>query len=97
MVTLEARTPCPICGCFLRCHAFPSVRVNRRSIRQLDGPYLRTNPGPCPECGFDTGMREGYRAAAVSTFLATRYRLTADSAAEVEAYRARRWPERQAS
>ena len=91
MLSLECRTRCVICGCFLSCYAFPSARINKRSIRQLDGICLRTNPGRCPECGFDAGMRA--RSLLPGSFTASLWRLTADSAAEVEAYRAKRWPE----
>lgn len=90
MLSLACRTPCPMCGCLLSCYAFPEARINKRSIRQLPGPYLRTNPGRCPECRFDAHMQ---MPAMPSTFTASRWRLTAQSEAEVEAYRARRWPE----
>lgn len=95
MLTLEARTRCPICGCYLRCFAFPMARINKRSIRQTPGGYLRTNPGPCPECGFDACTRAP--ALAPGTFVASLWRLTVESQAEVEAYRARRWPETRAA
>jgi hypothetical protein len=92
MLVLEARTPCPVCGCYLRCFAFPSARVNKRSIRPLPGGYLWTGPGACPECGFDAGM-----GAPRLSFTASPWRLTTESQAEVEAYRARRWPETRAA
>lgn len=91
MITVEARSRCLLCGCFLRSLAFPSVRVNRRSLRQLPGTYLTCHPGPCPECG--QGSHGSPRAPyAGESFTASRWRLTAESAAEVGAYRAKRWP-----
>ena len=91
MLSLECRTRCPMCGYFLSCFAFSTVRVNKRSFRQLPGLYLRTNPGRCPECWFDGCLRAP--AAPTGSFTATLWTLTASSAAEVDAYRARRWPE----
>lgn len=88
MITLEARAPCPVDGYLLRWFAFPSVRVNKRSLRQLPGFSLRCQPGPCPECGLAL-----WSTSLPSTHLVTVWRLTADSQREVDAYRARRWPE----
>lgn len=94
MLTLCARTPCPVCGFLLSCYAFPPARINKRSIRQLPGTYLRTNPGPCKECGFYAHMQSP--SPVPMMFTASPWRLTAKSQAEVEAYRARRWPEQAA-
>ena len=82
-ITLEGRVPCVLCGCQIRVLAFPSVVVNKRSIRQQPGNYMCWGAGCCPECGTDNQQATG----------SVRYRLTADSLAEVEAYRAQRWPE----
>jgi hypothetical protein len=92
IVTLEARSRCLLCGYFLRSLAFPSVRVNKCSLKQLPGGYLTCHPGPCPECG--TGAHGSPPAPfAGEMFTASPWRLGAKSAAEVEAYRAKRWPE----
>jgi hypothetical protein len=81
MVTLEARTPCLLCGCRMKSWSFPSARVNRRSIR-ITGPSITCGPlRDCPECGTPS-----------ADMLHTRYRLDPESVAAVEAYRARRWP-----
>ena len=80
MVTLEARTRCPIDGCHVRWLTFPSVRVNKRSMRQLDGGHLSWRPD-CPECGL-------WPAADTPS---GPWRLTAQSQAEVDAYRARKF------
>lgn len=86
MLILEARFPCLLCGCQLKQWSFPTARVNKRSIR-VTGPSIIAGPQrECPECGTPT-----------SEPAAIRYRLTADSQAEVEAYRARRWPETRAA
>ena len=90
ILSLECRTRCPLCACFLSCYAFPSARINKRSVRQLPGPYLRTNPGPCPECRFDGCLRAP--SVTPGSFTASLWRLTASSAAEVDEYRAKRWP-----
>lgn len=89
IITLECRAACPVCGYLLAAYAFPTVRVNRRSLRQLPGACLRVNPGRCPECGLDAGLR----SPAPSTALASPWRIRPESAAEIAAYRARRWPE----
>lgn len=91
MVTAVARSPCLLCGCQLSSYAFLSVRVNRRSLRQLPGGYLRSNPGRCPECG--TGSHGSPPAPyAGELFTASLWRLDGKSWAEVQAYRARKWP-----
>ena len=81
IVTLEARTRCPIDGCFLRWVCFPSVRVNKCSLRQVPGAYMSWRPD-CPECGMWPAA-DGPPGP---------WRLTADSQAQVDAYRAKRWP-----
>ena len=82
IVTLEARTPCILCGYLLKSWSFPTARVNKRSLR-ITGPSITCGPlRQCPECG--TPAADEVR---------TRYRLTAKSEAEVAAYRLRRWPE----
>jgi hypothetical protein len=83
IITLEARTRCTLCSCWLALIACPSMRVNKRSLRQLPGLYLTARPGSCPECG-TREHGEMYRA--------TVWRLTAESCRDVDDYRARRWP-----
>lgn len=91
MVTLIATSRCLLCGCFLHSYAFPSVRVNRRSLKQLPGVNLICHPGACPEC--QTGAHGSPPAPyAGEMFTASPWRLDAKSVAEVEAYRARKWP-----
>ena len=80
-ITLEGRIRCSLCGYQIRCLAFPSVRVNKRSLRQEPGNYMCWGPGFCEECGTDN-----YRVEAK-----VRYRLHPKSAAEIAAYRARRF------
>ena len=90
-VTLIARSRCPLCGCWQSSYAFPSVRVNKKSLKQMPGGYLTCHAGACPECG--TGSHGSPPAPyATESYIATAWRLSARSAAEVEAYRARRWP-----
>jgi hypothetical protein len=82
MVTLEARVPCELCGYLLSRWSFPSAKVNKRSLR-LTGPSIICGSlRECPECGTPT-----------SETVQVRYRLVAESQAEVETYRLRRWPE----
>lgn len=90
IITVACRTPCPICGYLLGCYAFPPVTVNKRSLRQRPGSYLRTNPGRCPECGFDACMPPPVVA---QVFTVSPWRLHPKSAAQVQVYRLRRWPE----
>lgn len=85
MVTLEARFPCLLCGYLHHSWSFPSARVNKRSLR-ITGPSIICGPlRECPECGTTTVSE-----------LFVRYQLTAESLAEVAAYRSRRWPELEA-
>jgi hypothetical protein len=84
MITLVARSRCPMCGCWQSSYAYPSVRVNKCSLKQLPGTYLTCAPPRCPECGERSQDGEAYRA--------TLWQLDAKSAAEVAAYRARKWP-----
>jgi hypothetical protein len=58
-----------------------SGRINKRSIRLVDRAGLFFQEPTCHECGGET----------VSAGM-DRYALTAESAAFVERYRARRWP-----
>ncbi|GIH70291.1 hypothetical protein [Sphaerimonospora thailandensis] len=80
MLALEAHYPCPVCGCRLRTVMTAEARINKRSLRVE--PFIGVAPGPCPECG----------ATAQPPDRLT-YELTAKSAADVAAYRAKRWPE----
>jgi hypothetical protein len=79
MVTLEARFPCALCGYLFSSWSFPTARVNKRSLR-ITGPAVICGPlRDCPECGMPS-----------DGVVALRYRLTAESAADVAAYRSRR-------
>lgn len=80
MVALEARYPCSPCGYQLRLLMTAQAVVNKRSTRLKT--FIGVAPGPCPECGSRTPPPS--RPA---------YTLTGDSAARVQAYRLRRWPE----
>ena len=81
MLMLEARSPCLLCGYQLACWAYPHARVNKHSIK-VTGPSITAGPyWECPECG----------TASVEA-LHVRYRMRPESAAEVDAYRAKRWP-----
>lgn len=82
-VTLEARSPCLLCGYQIRCLSFPSVRVNKRSLRQMPGSYMCWRPGLCEECGTDNHH----------VVARVRYLMRPESAAEIDEYRARRWKE----
>ena len=81
-VALEARTPCPLCGYQIRVSMCGTARVNKRSLRVKPTlgwlAYSR-----CPEC------RTEVRSA--SSVPRTAYRLSAESDAEVIAYRERKW------
>ena len=81
-VALEARTPCPLCGYQIRVSMCGTARVNKRSLRVKPTlgwlAYSR-----CPECGTEV------RSA--SSVPRTAYRLSAESDAEVIAYRERKW------
>lgn len=92
MITVIARSRCLLCGCYLSSYAFPSVRVNKCSLRQLPGFYLKCYPGPCPECG--TGRASAYVPPPLpcESFTASPWRIDGKSWAEIEAYRAKRWP-----
>ncbi|MCW2766718.1 MAG: hypothetical protein JWO11_2677 [Nocardioides sp.] len=81
MVTLVARYPCNPCGYRLKALLLPSMRINKRSMRSV-GTSIGVTDRICPECGTSTPPTD--RLA---------YRLTPDSAAQVSAYRLRRWPE----
>lgn len=81
MVALVARYPCTPCGYLLKTLLVPSMRINKRSMRSV-GISIGIADRACPECGASTSLPD--RPV---------YRLTADSAAQVAAYRLRRWPE----
>ena len=81
-VALEARTPCPLCGYQIRVSMCGTARVNKRSLRVKPTlGWLAYNT--CPECGTEV------RSA--SSVPRTAYRLSAESDAEVIAYRERKW------
>jgi hypothetical protein len=81
-VTLEARTPCLLCGYQQKVLRFSDVRVNKRSLRER-GVSLIAVERFCPEC------RE-YISDGLMPVSA--YRLHPDDAAKVAAYQGKRWP-----
>jgi hypothetical protein len=82
-VTMEARTPCPLCRYQVSIRMYGRARVNKRSMR-VEGPLLGwfefTN---CPECGTDV--------RSLSLAPRSAYRLDAESEAEVISCRQRKW------
>jgi hypothetical protein len=84
-LTFEARRPCVLCGYRLRHLLMDTFRVNKRSLTKTGkGPSLGFSDRICPECRTPAGMDEPKREV---------YAATAGSAAEIRAYRLRRWPE----
>ena len=81
-VALEARTPCPLCGYQIRVTMCGTARVNKRSMR-VEPTLGWLAYSRCPEC------RTEVRSA--SSVPRTAYRLSAESDAEVIAYRERKW------
>lgn len=83
-VSLEARTPCLLCGFRDRVIMCGMARVNKRSMR-VRGPLLgATGHWKCPECGT---VAQGELKPRSS------YVLDEISARAVADYRARRWPQ----
>jgi hypothetical protein len=80
-VTLETAYPCP-CGHKIRAIMTATVRVNKRSLRTIAPMLGFIEHTHCPECGTGVPRRDVEREP---------YRLTADSAVEVAAYRKRRF------
>ena len=81
-VTLEARTPCWLCGYQHRIVQVSSIRVNKNSIRTLGNRLICLGTHVCPECG---ELNRGEPAA-------IRFRMDPDDLAKVRAYQLRRWP-----
>lgn len=81
MVTLVAHDPCGLCGYVREAFMFPSMRINKRSMRS-QGTHLVMWFGRCRECNVDTGSPP-----------TVQWQLDQASAVKVEAYRLRRWPE----
>ena len=81
MVTLIARDPCGVCGFLRRGFSFPTVRINKRSMRS-HGVTITVYPGRCEECRAISGVPPSLW-----------WELEPESAAKVEAYRLKRWPE----
>lgn len=88
MVTLEARSPCWLCGHFCRVLRFSDVRVNKGSLRERGVSLVAAGERFCPECG----ERNAGQMIPVS-----RYRLWPEDAVKVAGYRARRWPAKAAA
>lgn len=82
LVTLEANSPCT-CGYLIRLVMVATVRVNRRSMRSTGPKIYGFAYNRCPERG--TPVQRGGGAPR------TPYVLMPDSAAEVAAYRRRKW------
>lgn len=81
-VTMIQTDPCGVCGYVRKGYLFPTVRVNKRSIRSVRGTTIRVTLDRCRECGSVTGMPP-----------VDRWRLLPEDAAKVDAYRLKRWPE----
>lgn len=82
LVTLEARTPCMLCGFRFRILMFASVRVNKRSMRTTAPMIGALGEHRCPECGTPNAGDLRPR---------TTYVLDPESVAKVAQYRQRRW------
>lgn len=85
MVTMVSSDPCGVCGYIRKGFMFPSMRINKRSMRPMRSTgvvALAVRPGRCPECWTDSGSSPSLR-----------WVLDPASAVEVEAYRLKRWPE----
>lgn len=80
-ITMEARTPCLLCGYRHRVIRTGPFRVNKRSLRSLGG-LVSVGTHFCPECG----TRNAGQLIPVSP-----YRLLPDDASKVTAYRQRKW------
>lgn len=50
-VTLEARTPCLLCGYQHQVIQVSHVRINRHSMRTLGNGLISLGGHHCPECG----------------------------------------------
>lgn len=82
-VTVEATTPCSLCGYRIYLFMMGDARVNKRSLR-VRGPFLGAlRYHRCPECGTDVGS-DGARPRSA-------YTLSAEDAEKVAAYRMRKW------
>lgn len=84
-VSLEARVRCIPCGYGLRHIWTGTARINKRSLRFSGG--IGAMDRACPECG------TANPAAGLTAVPLSAYRLTADAAEQVQAYRLARWPE----
>lgn len=106
ILTLEARSSC-VCGYQFTSACCPDFVINRRSVRQKPGPYLSMGefvprglasaprqPGEsgCPECGFRPPAAPDTIPLPAGCYVASAWQYNARSLAEIEAYRARRWP-----
>jgi len=81
-VTLEARSPCVLCGFRFRFVMFGPVRVNKRSMRTT-GPVIGTSgEHACPECRWPNRSDLAPRSP---------YVLDTESVAAVAEYRLKRW------
>lgn len=90
-IMVEARSRCLLCGCYLATLAFPSVRVNKCSLRQLPGTYLMCYPPPCPECGTGSSRNPPMAPAPGESYTASPWGICSSSRAEIRAYRLGRW------
>jgi hypothetical protein len=79
---MEARTTCPLCAYRIRVIMCGSARVNKRSMR-VEPTLGALAFNTCPECGADVRSASSVPRSA--------YRLSAESEAEVIAYRKKRW------
>lgn len=75
----DLRGTCSLCGGRVRGGGVLQCRINRRSIRGVERGGLFFIDPRCHECGFETRSMPQVMA------------LTEESAAQVAAYRARKW------
>lgn len=80
MVALEARYPCNPCGYRLKLVMPAKAVIRKRSVRMT--AYFGALVSPCPEC-----------LTVTPPPVKPDYQIDAESAAQVLAYRLRRWPE----
>jgi hypothetical protein len=83
-IVLEARTPCLLCRYQHQVIRSSTIRVNKRSLREVGVPLTSVGLRTCPECGTPNGGE---------LVPVSRFRLDVKSLAEIAAHRARRWPE----
>lgn len=81
-ITLQARSPCALCGFRFRVLMMATVRINRRSMRTTGPMFGTSGERLCPECGWPNRSDSSPR---------TVYVLDSRSAAAVGEYRKRKF------